>query len=364
MLYGQGDVDVRSFKIDLGSGRLTQDQTIASGSSTTTLLTGAVATDPANYLYAIDPTDNGVEAYSVGSDGTLTTIGGSPFQLPATLVSASVSISGLAVTPKGTALYAMNGIDELITGYQVTSGTGALTLMPGELNTGELTWPQQGIVDPSGQFLYVSSTIINAEDASVDTLSGVLGYSIDPTTGNLSPLPNSPYQMVANGQPTQLVFDPTGRFLYTVLTAANSIAGFVKDSATGVLTPIPGSPFLSESGSNPQTTAIDVHPSGQFLYAFNWNAGNISVFSIDSSTGVLSPAAGPYATPSAEGTMKIDPSGKYLYLTAYGTGQSSGFIDSMLIYSVNPTTGALKQISGSPFTMPESIYSFIIVQTP
>ncbi len=365
-LYAQGSLDIRSFTIDSNSGKLTQLQTITSTSKTATNVTGIVATSSANHLYAIDPTDNGVGAYSVATDGMLSVVSGSPFQLPSNISPGSLSISGLAVTPSGTNLYAMNGIDKFITGYQGISGTGALTLMPSPFKTGTLTSPQQGIVDPSGQYLYVSSNVINVLGSSSGSLSGVLGYSIDSSTGNLAPLANSPFGMPSNGQPTQLAFDPTGNFLYVVLTNKNSVAGFVKDPTTGELTAIVGSPFLSEPGIDSQTAAIAVHPSGMFLYALNVNARNLSAFAIDSTTGVLTPIAGsPFASPNVGGSaIGIDPSGKYLYVTAHGSGPTNTGIDSMLIYSVNATTGALSQISGSPVAMPETIFSFIIVQAP
>lgn len=365
-LYAEGNSDIRSFTIDLNSGKLTQSQTIASTSNTTTGVTGIVATSPANYLYAIDPTDNGVEAFSVGTNGTLSVISGSPFQLPSNTLPGSLSISGLAVSPSGSNLYALNGINKFITGYRGILGSGALTLMPSPFNTGTLTRPEQGIVDPSGQYLYVSSNVINVPGSSSGSLSGVLGYSIDSATGNLTPLANSPFGMPSNGQPTQLAFDPTGHFLYVVLTSTSSIAGFVKDPTTGELTAMVGSPFLSESSANLQTIAIAVHPSGMFLYALNVNAKSLSAFTIDSTTGALSPIAGsPFSAPNAGGTaIGIDPSEKYLYVTAYGTGAMSIALDSMLIYSVNATTGALSQVSGSPVAMPETIYNFTIVQAP
>jgi len=65
----------------------------------------------------------------------------------------------------------------------------------------------------------------------------------------------------------------------------------------GVLTPITGSPFTANNA--PFRVAID--PSGKFLDVTNNVGGNISVFTINSSTnssnGLLSPIAGsPFGT--------------------------------------------------------------------
>jgi DNA-binding beta-propeller fold protein YncE len=67
-----------------------------------------------------------------------------------------------------------------------------------------------------------------------------------------------------------------------------------------------------------QTYEIAIHPTGKFLYAFNLNGNTVAAFTIDSTSGVLSPISGsPLAiTPNAQGDLVVDPSGKFLYLTA------------------------------------------------
>jgi len=78
----------------------------------------------------------------------------------------------------------------------------------------------------ANNFLYVS----NALDG---TLSG---YSIAPTTGILTPLSGSPFQVRA----AALATDPAGAILYA--SGATGIMAFTVD-ASGGLTPIAGSPF-------------------------------------------------------------------------------------------------------------------------
>jgi 6-phosphogluconolactonase len=59
------------------------------------------------------------------------------------------------------------------------------------------------------------------------------------------------------------------------------------------LTPITGSPFTANNA--PFRVAID--PSGKFLYVTNNVGGDISVSTINASTGLLSPIAGsPFGT--------------------------------------------------------------------
>jgi 6-phosphogluconolactonase len=65
---------------------------------------------------------------------------------------------------------------------------------------------------------------------------------IDPNTGALSAMSGSPFSVP--GVAGMLTTDPAGKFLY-VRNSGNTIYGFTVDSTTGQLTPIPGSPFPS-----------------------------------------------------------------------------------------------------------------------
>ena len=76
---------------------------------------------------------------------------------------------------------------------------------------------------------------------------------------------------------------PDGRFLYASNRGdANSLAIYSIDPATGRLT-IKG--FQSTLGKTPRNFLID--PTGHWLLAANQNSGNIAVFRIDTTTGLL-----------------------------------------------------------------------------
>lgn len=91
--------------------------------------------------------------------------------------------------------------------------------------------------------------------------------------------------------------------------------------------------------------AVTTDPSGKFLYVANVEDGNISAFSIDWTTGALTPIAG---SPFATGT---DPtvfatSNNFLYL--FG-GNFFDVPTSFSGYAINTLTGALTPVPGSPF---------------
>ncbi len=351
----------------------------------------------AKFLYVPNRVTNNVSAFAVNaSTGTLTAISGSPFAVGATPQFAQTN-------PSGKFLYVGNQGQVLIepasvSGYVIDGGTGALTAVPNSpLNlTASLanTYITTATFHPTRNFVYFPLTT----DIGPANSGYLVSASINPATGELTALPASPSSagtlIVYEG-----VFDPTGSYLYFALeswtptgflatypvdlatgaipTTANPIAtggilpvrpvidaagkflyasnlnggvaAFAISPADGSLTAVAGSPFATGTGKSGQGSVI--HPSGQFIYVatrdpLNSDALGIVAFSIDATTGVLTPIAGsPIATTSVASTIAfpiIDPKGKFLYVNGPTTGTIEG-------YSISKTTGALSAIPGSPF---------------
>jgi 6-phosphogluconolactonase (cycloisomerase 2 family) len=191
-------------------------------------------------------------------------------------------------------------------------------------------------VAPSGAFLYVGTSVGGS------LLGGLLcGYSIDASTGSLTALAGSPYLTARSlNFITSLTFDPSGKFLYA--TGPGSFGAFTVDPASGALTPIAGTPDLSLD--NPETVAVD--PAGKFLYVSDDASGSsaqIFVYSIDPSTGSLTPISGsPFPSVPSPYSISIDPSGDLAYVALGGSAELS-------VYFVNKATGALTS-TGSPIS--------------
>ncbi len=80
----------------------------------------------------------------------------------------------------------------------------------------------------------------------------------------------------------------------------------------------------------------------KFAYVVNEGSGNVSAYTIDGTTGALSPITGsPFAAESAPLGVAVDPSGKFAYVTNQSHNVSA--------YTIDGTTGALSPITGSPF---------------
>lgn len=245
--------------------------------------------------------------------------------------------------------YAYSANLNQITGFTVNVTSGALsapTNVPGPNDAGGM------VTDTSAKFLYVS----DFTGAAID------GLAIDPATGGLTPISGSPFPVGSANGPAGMAIDSAGKFLFLAHTNLNSIFAFTRDANTGTLTPVPGSPFAA--GSTPFRVAV--HPSAKFLYASNLNdpMGSISAYTIDPTRGALAEIAGsPFATQAGfpgPGRLAIEPGGKYLYVGLGGTANPNHFVAA---FSIDPSTGALTPVPGSPFSTGNGSFSVAVDQS-
>jgi len=281
---------------------------------------GIAATPSKKYLYTNDRAASGVDGYAIGESGTLTPINGSPFALPFT--NSTIDMDAIAMHPSGKFLYTVEAGANVVAGFQIDAGSGALTAIPGSPFPAGST-PQVAVADPSGNFLYVSNSL------------GVLAFAIDATTGALTQTSASPFLLGSGAE--GLAVHPTGKFLFVCLPGAGSIAAFNIDAATGALNAVEGSPFPSIE----LMSSLTMDPKGKFLYTLGDFDGRIFGYSIDSTTGKLTSLAGsPFGLPEDLGnsTITIDPSGQFLYA-------AGGAFDGVLSYQIDTGTGSLTAIT-------------------
>jgi len=170
--------------------------------------------------------------------------------------------------------------------------------------------------------------------------NNVSAYTVDPATGKLGAVAGSPFGDVFGS--VSVAADPSGRFLYVANNGAPlvDVSAFVIDASTCALMKVPGSPF--STGSVLVPSAVAVHPSGNFLYETSLT-GAVACFTINRATGALSQCSNP---PAPAGTLTnsiaLHPSGRFAYVTNQGSDNVSG-------YSIDSTSGNLTPIPGSPF---------------
>jgi 6-phosphogluconolactonase (cycloisomerase 2 family) len=176
--------------------------------------------------------------------------------------------------------------------------------------------------------------------------AGVLCYAIEAVSGALTRLDKSP--CLSGGIFTSAAAHPSGRFLYVTSYALDSmtyehtdeIRGYAINRTDGSLTEIPGS-RLPSAGWNP--VAITVDPLGRFVYMANYGSKDVSAYSIDPATGSLAAIRGsPFAAGRGSNSLAVDPNGRFLYVANQLSDDVSG-------YSIDASTGALTSLPGSPF---------------
>jgi 6-phosphogluconolactonase len=294
----------------------------------------------------------------------------------------------MAVEPQGKFLYVANPGGQLggfLDTLGIDRGSGAVTYLQSQ----EVVGIGEVAVDPSGKFLFVSGpgglgawTIDPASGAV--TFPSVGGYQFpdgSPSAVSVDPLGRFFYALFGSDKVVALSFDsttgalsqiappvavdghswvvphPSGRFLYVGINPysgiAAAIAAFNADPTNGTLTPVAGSPFAAGNGS---TSAAAVDPSGNYLYVANNVSNDISAYTIDQSSGQLTPISGsPFPTRQAPTSVVIEPLGHFLYVSSGDTITAATGVSA---YEIG-TTGALTEISGSPFTSALGTYAVL-----
>ena len=188
--------------------------------------------------------------------------------------------------------------------------------------------------DPSGKYIYIANR----------TAPSIAAYKIDQSTGALSIVSGSPFSV--NNFPYSFATDPEGRFLFVGHedTVGAAVSAFTINASTGAITPVAGSPFASATGASP--ASVSVSPDGKYLYAGSTqNSSNPNSFGyeINQQTGALTQLTGSPFGPLQNGiSIFVHPSGNFVYYAQYSGDNAVG-------YSRNTTSGALTLMLNSPF---------------
>ena len=222
--------------------------------------------------------------------------------------------------------------EQYIYGSSINGATGALTAIPSApFSAGDSV--QALAAHPSGNFVYAATTGSSG--------SHVVAFSVDAATGGLTPVAGSPYATgpsdgYPDGQPAYplLAVDPSGNFLFVANRVSGQIQPFSVNATSGALTPL-------LQTSVPGVIAFAESPLGGYLYAYASNG--TAVYSIDPTSGALTLVQTTSGFGCGFGQMTIDRSGRFLYgFASYGISACQ----------IDPSSGMLTPLSGSPFPVP------------
>ncbi|HEY4902323.1 MAG TPA: beta-propeller fold lactonase family protein [Candidatus Sulfotelmatobacter sp.] len=350
-LFATSAGHIASFTVNQSNGGLSAPLVVA-GPGQSAGMSGSVTE---GYLYVSDFLNDAVDGYSMDpSSGALTLIASSPFALGG----AAPGGGGLSMFLQGgdTFLYATDMNAGTVAGFNYDSASGTLTTIPGSpFPAGDS--PVQAV--QNGFFLYVSD--LN------DSAGGISAYALSAQNGAATPLPGSPFPTGAPGSfPGPSALAIMNNFLYVALagtaTPGNQVAAFAINS-DGSLTPVPGSPFTTGSGPT-QIASVPVTSTTQaFLYTANVQDGTISAFTANDSNGILTPVSGsPYTSGTSIGSvvasLTFTDSGNFFL---YASDPQAETINA---FTVDATTGALTPISGSPFPAGSAATLLTVVTNP
>ncbi len=347
------------------------------------LVFGMVSTADAGYLYVLADEDAGNDVYGFHvneSTGELTALAGFPIPTGGAGNDIALVCHRIVADTLNNRLYVINNTSNTVSAFSVDPGTGALTPMPfSPIAIGTGTWNAMDI-HPSGSPLLV---------ANGATGGGVVSINITATTAEI--VAGSPFPMGA-ATAFSNTFSVDGNYYYVGGNTGANIAGFSVNSSTGVLTPLKGSPFAT-GANNPVAHAADsagrlflvntgstanppplrvftttdgipspvtnnpfpsgltqrrdslIHPSGNFFIVAGNTGNNIGVYQINGS-GADTTLAAVTGSPFAGGgttanVLAVTPDGQFLYLGNRLSRNVSSF-------SVNTTTGALTNIGVQP----------------
>lgn len=172
-----------------------------------------------------------------------------------------------------------------------------------------------------------------AADKGLDQL---LVYRFDASTGGLTSHQPPSAALPPGSGPRHFAFHPNGTWLFTISEQAATITTFAWDQESGRLTAsgsVSTRPAEITTGS---TAEIAVHPSGRFVYGSNRGHDSIAVFTVGVG-GALTLVEYQSTRGQTPRNFSLDPTGRWLI----AANQQSG---TLAVFSIDQTTGALSPV--------------------
>jgi 6-phosphogluconolactonase len=174
--------------------------------------------------------------------------------------------------------------------------------------------------------------------------------------GSLAQITGSPFSTGGQGyaspmESMAIAYAKTIPILYAANGGDPSVSALTIDSKTGNLAPVAGSPFpiLNDSTG---TYDMAASPDNRFLFVTNSGTTVIHVYAISPETGALTEVSGsPFAADANVNGLNVTASGKFLL----AAGNSNEGVQGPLEVFAISSTGAITQVPGSPFAANASV---------
>ena len=315
------------------------------------------------------------------------------------LAAESAEPSFLAIAPSGRSLYAVNEISQFngqptgaVSAFAIQSKTGKLSLLNQVPSRGE--GPAHIVLDRSGKYALVSNydrgsiavfplledgrlgeatAFVQHKGSSVNPqrqagphahaavfspdnrfvivadlgLDQLLVYRFDRAAGTLGRDPQI-VRGVPGAGPRHLVFDGAGRHLYVINEMQSTVVAYGYDAANGTLGELQIVSALPKGFTRTSEAAeIDMHPSGNFLFASNRGDDSIAVFAVNAKDGTLTPVEIDSSGGKTPRNFVLDPTGAWLLA-------ANQYSDDIAVFRVDSSTGHLTE-SGEVLHVPSPV---------
>ncbi|MCC6675697.1 MAG: beta-propeller fold lactonase family protein [Phycisphaerales bacterium] len=187
-------------------------------------------------------------------------------------------------------------------------------------------FPEEVDTTPDGKFLYISHLFGTISAWSIGA-GGVISQIQEIPTSN---------------DAFELIVSPDGRNVYVGEGLSHTVGGFSIDPATGELAPIPGGPFPSGGSS---AVNLCITPDGRWVFVCNVVSDTLTVMARDPDTGALAFVPGSAKTIGND-IRKCATDGVHVFVTDETTIQQPV---GVRVFSIDASTGLLAEIPGSPF---------------
>lgn len=320
----RGSKGIYVFNFDRKSGKLTEVQTVESGTSPSFM----DFSPDRKYLYSINGDREGlVVAYKINPEnGFLTKINEQP---------SKGGPAHVSVDPKGRFVYISNygggtlNVFPLNKDGSLAAASEIIKYEGSGPNLQRQKAPHTHSAVPSkdGKFLYVS-------DLGTDK---IMIYQVK-KNGKLQPANTPFFKSTSGAGPRHFAFHPSGKFAFSVNELTSTITSLLVNRSTGALTSIEEMNMFPEDFKG-TTYAADVHvsPDGKFVYASNRGHDSLVIFAIDQATGKLTLVGHESTGGKYPRNFMIDSKGEFVL----AANQNS---DNILIFKRDKSTGKLTRI--------------------
>jgi len=287
-------------------------------------------------LYVTNTASRTIGAFAIDpSTGALSPIG-SPFVMNAGNVDGDIS---LAATPDGRFLLAGSEGSMNLSVFAIGSD-GSLTTI------GNSPFPAGGTpggmtVSPDGRFLAVALPDPN-------TLRGTVAMFAIADDGRLTPVPGSPFPNGGlGGNPGGVAIDcASARLFVGEASSSGTVVDVFTIASNGTLTPVPGSPFIEEAGVQSNFVLLD--PDDGRLFVSSETNDSVTVFDVQSNGSLMPMPGSPFPVGSAgsgANGMAMTVAGPFLYVADFHEHQ----VNQVAVLRAAGTNDPLTQVPGSPF---------------